>query len=298
MKFSIIITTLNEVDTIDEFIRRIDSAFAQIDDDYELIFIDDCSTDGSQDKIINHSIANPKIKLIEMSRRFGRHNCYHAGFKFASGDAAIIMDSDLQDPPELIPELIAFFKQENADVVHTIMQKREKESVFKLFLTSISYKILNHICYIKMPANAGQFKVISKSVIEELEKMGEHDTYYKGLINWVGFNQVEYPFIRQGRSAGATKFSLWGMRPYSDLIKAITSFSYLPLYLPLIATLLSSILLIMSFISNDELFIIRLIVFFLFFILMILAFISLYLVQVHASTRARPLYIIKRKFGF
>lgn len=288
MKFSIVITTLNEAATLTEFISRIDQAFKKTNDDYELIFIDDSSKDASTDIILDHRKNNPRIKLIEMSRQFGRHLCYYAGFKYATGDAAITMDSDLQDPPELIPELIEYFKKEKADVVHTVMTKREGESKLKLLLTSLSYKILNRICYVSMPEHAGLFKVFSKNIMDGIRAFSEPDPYFKGIINWLGYKQVYYPFVRQGRHAGKTKFSLLGKRPYIDFIKAMTSFSYFPLYLP------SLLLILAFFLLGSKLFP----YFFLFSILASLAIISLYLIQIHASSRKRPLYIIKRMVGF
>lgn len=291
MKFSIIITTLNEAETLEEFIRRIDLAFKKTSDDYELIFVDDSSHDGSQEIILNHRTNNPRIKLIEMSRQFGRHMCYYAGFKHATGDAAITMDSDLQDPPELIPELISLFKKEKADVVHTVMKKREGESKLKLILTAISYKILNRICSTPMPENAGLYKVMSKNIMDGIRQFEEADPYFKGIINWLGFKQVYYPFVREGRLSGKTKFSLLGPRPYVDFIKALTSFSYVPLYMPTIF-LVASIPIVLTGSTTFTL------TFLLLAILTSVATISLYLIQIHENNRKRPLYIIKQIIGF
>lgn len=291
MKFSIIITTLNEAATLEEFIRRIDLAFQKTNDDYELIFVDDHSHDGSQEIILNHRTNNPRIKLIEMSRQFGRHMCYYAGFKHATGDAAITMDSDLQDPPELIPELISLLKKEKADVVHTVMKKREGESKLKLILTAISYKILNRICSVPMPENAGLYKVMSKNIMDGIRQFEEADPYFKGIINWLGFKQVYFPFVREGRLSGKTKFSLLGPRPYIDFIKAMTSFSYIPLYIP---TILLGASIPITLIGSHHF----TLIFLLMAILVSVATMSLYLIQIHDNSRKRPLYIIKRMVGF
>ncbi|WP_127717708.1 glycosyltransferase family 2 protein [Halobacteriovorax sp. HLS] len=312
MLISIIATSMNEFDTIDEFISRVDKSFENIEHEheYEIIFIDDRSTDGSLSKIENYCSKDSRIKLILMSRNFGRHECFFAGFEASKGDAVVTLDSDLQDPPELIPRLLDQMISQKSDVVHSIMKSRAGESSLKLFLTSVSYSILKKTCTPSMPVNSGYFKISSRRVVDEIIKIGEVDSYFKGFFTWVGFNQSYLEYDREARSAGETQFSIFGHRPYKDFLKAVTSYSYMPLYLitvlTLMITLISILIGIFNLISNGIHKYISIIVSDVrvgVILLMgsaicfILSIIGLYLIQIHSSTRGRPRYIVEKSIN-
>ncbi len=309
-KVSFIITSMNEFHTIDEFIGRIDQAFKEVSYDYEIIFVDDRSTDGSLTKLIKYSEEDSRIKVISMARNFGRHECFFVGFKEATGDYGVTMDSDLQDPPELIPQMLEKLKKENADLVYSVMTKRFGESKTKLLLTRVSYWLLNKFCFIKMPENAGYLKVFNKRFIDEINKIEEPDSYFKGLYNYIGLKQVPFRYERDPRSAGKTQFSLFGHRPYKDFLKAITSFSYTLLYLPVIIAVALLMLAVTGmgvyFLSNgfgiffEKLATSPIAIYFTFLTAIIIGsigIVALYIIQVHSATRKRPRYIVDKIYS-
>jgi dolichol-phosphate mannosyltransferase len=169
-----------------------------------------------------------------MSRRFGVTPCVVAGMKYATGDALIYMDSDLQDPPEIIPRMIEKYLN-GADVVHTVRTKRFGENKLKLFLTKRAYSTINLISEISLLTNSGDFKLLSKRAANELISINDFDPYIRGLCAWVGFNQTFIEYERDARFAGSTKFSLLtSLNPYKEFVRGITSFSLAPLYFALI----------------------------------------------------------------
>jgi len=232
MKISVILSFRNEADNIPALVSRLTIALTNYHD-YELIFIDDCSTDNSLNILSLLAKSNKKIKIIRMSRRFGVSPCVIAGMKYASGDALIYMDSDLQDPPEVIPSMVEKFLS-GADVVHTVRTKRHGENKVKLFLTKRAYLLINLISEISLLANCGDFKLLSKRAANEVISINDFDPYLRGLCAWVGFNQTFIEYERDARFSGATKFSLLtSLNPYKELVRGITSFSLAPLYFAL-----------------------------------------------------------------
>lgn len=228
---SVVLSFRNEADVIPELIDRLDAAIKTAGIDYELIFVNDDSTDRSLAILEERRAANPRIKILNMSRRFGVAPCVMAGFQHARGDAVVYMDTDLQDPPELIPTLVARWR-EGADVVYTVRTDRRGESRAKLALTRAAYRAIQRLSSIDLPVEAGDFKLLSRRVIEELARLGEQDLYMRGLVTWVGFRQVAVPYERQPRGAGVTHFPLLGsMGPITTFVAGFTSFSHAPLVL-------------------------------------------------------------------
>lgn len=228
---SVVLSFRNEADVIPELIDRLDAAIKTADVDYELIFVNDDSTDRSLAILEERRATNPRIKILNMSRRFGVAPCVMAGFQHARGDAVVYMDTDLQDPPELIPTLVARWR-EGADVVYTVRTDRQGESRAKLALTRAAYRVIRRLSSIDLPVEAGDFKLLSRRVIEQLERLGEQDLYMRGLVTWVGFRQVAVPYERQPRGAGVTHFPLLGsMGPITTFVAGFTSFSHAPLVL-------------------------------------------------------------------
>lgn len=247
---SIIFSFRNEEENIPELIKRTKDAIEKTGYEYEIIFVNDASTDNSLQILKNYARNDKRIKIINLSRRFGYNQGIFAGFNYAKGSAIITPDADLQDPPELIPDLIKKW-EEGADIVHTVRKKREGESKIKIILTKIAYKIINFVSEIKLLEEAGNYKLISRKALNEILKLKEKDPYVRGLAGWVGFKQEYIYYIRQKRSKGKTHFPfLRSMGPFMEFISGLTSFSILPLlYIVVLGIglkLLGIILLILS----------------------------------------------------
>ena len=233
---SIIFSFRNEEENIPELLSRITKMFdSHLESKYllELIFVNDFSSDNSLNLLIEKSKTIP-IKVLNMSRRFGVGPCVIAGLEFSKGDAVIYMDSDLQDPPELIPELIKKFET-GFDVIHTQRTKRLGENVFKMGVTSFAYKIINRFADIELPINAGDFKLLSRRAVNEVLNMKERDPYIRGLSVWVGFKQTLIPYVRQPRYSGKTQFKVLSKGPIFEFVRGVTSFSTVILFSSLLA---------------------------------------------------------------
>ena len=196
------------------------------------IFVNDDSTDNSE-KILLDLQKQFKIKIINMSRRFGTNPCVLAGFENCSGDCIIYMDSDLQDPPELITEMIKQHEK-GFEIVHTRRTKRLGESKVKLFFTNIAYSIINKLSEIDLQKNVGDFKLISRKALDKILEQKEYNPYIRGLSVWVGFKQTYVDYVRDAREAGETKFSLFDSGPDTQFLRGVTSYSLKPLYIGVI----------------------------------------------------------------
>tara|TARA_B100001093_G_C26813211_1_gene1008445 strand:- start:525 stop:1463 length:939 start_codon:yes stop_codon:yes gene_type:complete len=226
---SIVFSFRNEEKNLKELVNRVDTTFKKIDNyKYELIFVNDDSNDSSE-KILEDLQETYRIKIINMSRTFGVGPCVLAGFKHASGDCVIYLDSDLQDPPELIAKLLNEFENGN-DVVHTVREKRLGESNIKLFFTKLAYKTINKLSEIDLPIEAGDFKLISRRALQNILSQKEFRPYVRGLSVWVGYKQSFVYYTRDARVHGKSKFSLFSHGPINEFINGITSYSLKPLY--------------------------------------------------------------------
>jgi len=226
---SIVFSFRNEEENLKELISRIDTAFKKIQNyKYELIFVNDDSNDNSE-KILEELQESYMIKIINMSRTFGVGPCVLAGFKHSSGDCVVYLDSDLQDPPEVIPKLLTEFEKGH-DVVHTVREKRLGESGIKLFFTKLAYKTINRLSEIDLPIEAGDFKLISKRVLQKILSQKEFRPYVRGLSVWVGYKQSFVYYTREARAHGKSKFSLFSQGPITEFINGVTSYSLKPLY--------------------------------------------------------------------
>lgn len=182
-----------------------------------------------------------EVKVISFSRNFGHQTAVSAGIHYCLGDAAVIIDADLQDPPELIPELIALWKQELCDVVYGVRRERKGESIFKKLTAKLFYRTINFLSEVPIPLDAGDFRLINQNVIREFKRLKERNKYIRGLISWIGFKQIPFYYTRDPRLAGETKY------PLSKMIKfaatGLTYFTKKPLKL---ATTLGFISIIIS----------------------------------------------------
>lgn len=239
VKVSVVFSFYNEEDVLAELVGRTRRVFreelADVVGDYELVFVNDVSTDGSLALLLELAKGERDLKIVNMSRNFGVSPCVLAGMQFASGDAVIYLDADLQDPPEVIPRLVRCWLDEGVDVVHTQRLSRAGESRVKLALTKMGYAILNKVATIDLQPEVGDFKLLSRRVAKELVKLREKQPFTRGLVRWVGFRQTTVAYRREERFAGCTKFPVTGRRVITNFLdSALISFSDAPLKLSLL----------------------------------------------------------------
>ena len=224
---SIVTPVFNEVEVIGRFYDRVRKAMDGIESAaYELIFVDDGSTDGSYEKLVALANARVDTKIIKFSRNFGHQIAITAGIDLAKGDAVVVIDADLQDPPEVIKEFVEKWR-EGYDVVYGVRAKREGESRMKLLTAAAFYRLLHRIIRLDIPLDVGDFRLMSRRVVDSFKELKEKDRFVRGLVSWIGFKQTGVHYFRDRRFAGETKF------PYRKMIKfaldGITSFSDVPL---------------------------------------------------------------------
>ena len=226
---SVVVPVFNEAEVIDAFYKRLKKLVDSLNPlSYEIIFVDDGSRDGSYHKLVELANSDPNVRVIKFSRNFGHQLAITAGIDAAKGDAVVVIDSDLQDPPEVIEKFIKKW-EEGYDVVYGIREKREGETKMKLFTAALFYRLLKAIIKIDIPADAGDFRLMSRRAVEKFRELRERDRFVRGLVSWVGFKQTGVPYMRDKRYAGETKY------PYRKMIKfafdGIASFSNMPLKL-------------------------------------------------------------------
>jgi polyisoprenyl-phosphate glycosyltransferase len=226
---SVVFSFRNEAETIPTLIARVDAALAAETIDYELIFVNDASTDASLAILKAERDRNPRVKVVNMSRRFGVAECLLAGLSYATGDAVIYMDTDLQDPPETIPAMLARWRA-GADVVHTVRTRRRGENPLKMFSTRLAYRLIRFASAIDLVVDAGDFKLLSRGAVDHLLRLRETDPYTRGLVAWLGFNQVFISYERDPRHAGKTHFPFLSRGPWKAFLLGLTSFSFTPIY--------------------------------------------------------------------
>ena len=226
MQLSIVIPVYNEAAGLHTLLDSLRSVVGKIDAEYEVLFIDDGSTDRTWEIIQNWAALDPRIKVLRFSRNFGHQAAVTAGLDFAAGDAVIIMDGDLQDPPELIPAMLLLYEQ-GYDVVSAQRISRAGESRFKRATADLFYWILRKAVDRRISPQVGDFRLLGRPVVEALRGFREQHRFMRGLIAWLGFQEVIIPFDRPPRAAGATKYSILKMIAFAWT--AISSFSSLPL---------------------------------------------------------------------
>ncbi len=224
--YSVIVPLYNEELVIDETYKRLKNVIECTKENYEIIFINDGSRDKTRDKVENICRNDEKIKLINFSRNFGHQAAITAGMDLALGDATIVIDADLQDPPEVILKMIEKWK-EGYEVVYGKRIKREGESFLKRFTAKMFYRILKNMIIIDIPVDTGDFRLIDRKVCDAMVALPEKNRYVRGLVSWVGYKQTYVEFVRQERFAGDTKYPLKKMMKLA--FDGITSFSYKPL---------------------------------------------------------------------
>lgn len=224
--YSVVVPLYNEELVIHESYRRLKEVMDSTKENYEIIFINDGSADSTRDKVETICKEEEKIKLVNFSRNFGHQAAITAGMDAAMGKAIVVIDADLQDPPEVILEMIKKWK-EGYEVVYAKRAKREGESFFKKLTASMFYRVLKNITSIDIPVDTGDFRLIDRKVCDALISLPEKNRYVRGLVSWVGYKQTAVEFVRQERFAGETKYPLKNMMKLA--LDGITSFSYKPL---------------------------------------------------------------------
>lgn len=224
---SVVIPCYNEQEVIGETMRRLEIFCSELQNlDVELIFVDDGSNDRTRDLLRGFAAGNPNIKLIGFSRNFGHQIAVTAGIDASNGDAVVLIDADLQDPPEVMHQMIAKWR-EGFDVVHGTRTERPGESAFKLATARGFYRLLNHLSDVPIPLDTGDFRLMSRDVVDTLRAMPERDRFVRGMVSWVGFKQIALPYRRAERFAGKSKYPLRKMLRFAT--DGILSFSTKPL---------------------------------------------------------------------
>jgi glycosyltransferase involved in cell wall biosynthesis len=226
--FSIAAPVFNEIEIVGEFYKRVEHVMDSLGESWELILVDDGSTDGSTEKILELSEADSRVVPVILARNFGHQIAITAGVDHARGKAVVILDADLQDPPEVIPDLIARWK-EGYEVVYAVRAEREGESFFKKVTASLFYRLIYRITDVEIPLDTGDFRLLDRQAADVLRKMRERHRFPRGMAAWIGFRQIGVPYKRAARFAGETKY------PFKKMLRlaldAITGFSYFPLQL-------------------------------------------------------------------
>jgi dolichol-phosphate mannosyltransferase len=222
---SVVVPLLNEEDVLDQTYTELKRHLDALNEPYEIVFVDDGSTDRSRAILAAKSQVDPCVRIVALSRNFGHEMATTAGLHHARGKAVIVMDADLQDPPELIVEFLAKWR-EGYQVVYGVRAKREQETALKKLTSFLFYRLMQRIADVRIPADTGDFRLMDRRVLDVYDTLREDPRFFRGLISWVGFKQIGVSFIRRPRAAGYTKYR------YSRLLKlafdTITAFSTLP----------------------------------------------------------------------
>ena len=305
---SVVFSFRNEGDVLPELLRRLRGVLDPLAVDYELIFVNDASMDNSLEVLLEHAKNDKHIKIVNMSNCFGVNPCFMAGIRYARGDAVVTMDTDLQDPPELLPELIEKWR-EGADVVYTTRRTREGESRFKMWLTKWGYKLWRWGSAVEVPDQSGMYKLMSRRVVDIIAKIDEPDPFLRGLITWAGFKQVQVSYNRKPRYAGETHYPLLGTGPAKEFTRGLTSFSVLPMAAAVVLGALVMLAALLAFLIVLLLKCFGAAIQWVYAVLAALGFLGglqlfalgvfgLYIHRIHNQVRSRPEYIVESTVGF
>jgi polyisoprenyl-phosphate glycosyltransferase len=306
--YSVVAPIYNEAKSIPEFYDRICKAMDATSEPWELVLVNDGSRDESFQLMRELNAKDPRVKLIDFARNFGHQIAVTAGMDYASGDAVIIIDSDLQDPPETILKLIDQWKQ-GYEVVYAVRRTRAGETWFKLFTAKLFYRLIYRITDVNIPLDTGDFRLMDRRVVDAVNSMREHNRFIRGMTSWVGFRQTGVDYDRDVRKHGTTNYPLRKMMKLAW--DAITGFSYYPLQTAIYASFVLFILSVLGipvvaflrlstghawFAGQATAIVVVLLVGsfqFLFFFVM-----GQYIARTYDEVRKRPLYIVADSFGF
>jgi len=309
MKLSIVVPCYNEEAVVKETYMRLTAVLHSMEAPYELIFVNDGSRDRTLSILKTLAESDSSVKILSFSRNFGHQVAVTAGINHCSGDVAVIIDADLQDPPEVLPNMLATMQSENANVVYGVRKSRKGESWFKLKTAKIFYRILNRLSDIEFPVDTGDFRMIDGQVINQFNKLEERNKYIRGLMSWIGFKQVPFYYEREARFAGTTKyplskmirFALIGLFYFSKKpLDIATSLGFISIVLGLIYALWVLITKIFSlgFLVSGWTSIIMLIVFFGGIQLLTIGVLGKYVGNLFDEIKKRPEYILQETINF
>jgi len=307
VEISVVVPLYNEELNIDYLFERLLSVLSRLDMTYEIVCVNDGSKDNTIGCLIEHHHQNPRIKVVNFSRNYGKEIALSAGLDYANGNAVIPIDADLQDPPELIAELVEKWR-EGYDVVYATRRSRQGESWVKRFTANVFYRTIDSLSQVQIPRNTGDFRLLDRRVVDALKQMPERNRFMKGLFAWVGFKQTSVIYDRPSRYKGETKWNYWKL--WNFAIDGITSFSFLPLkvwsYVGLLVAIPSffyaSFLVIRTLIFGIDFpgyASIMVAVLFLGGVQLVsLGVLGEYLGRVYEEVKGRPLYLVRESYGF
>lgn len=308
MLLSVIIPCYNEEDVLRATYERLGKVFHGMTDyDYELIFVNDGSADQTQLILTELQLSDPHVRVLLLSRNFGHQIAVTAGLEVAAGDAVVIIDADLQDPPEVIPEMVRLWREGN-DVVYGIRLEREGESKFKLWTAKVFYRLINRLSETKMPLDAGDFRLIDRKVVGVINKMPERARFLRGMVSWAGFRQTSVTYDRAPRHAGDSKYPLKKMVHFA--MDGIISFSLVPLKLAIwtgflaiwiaVAGIIVAIIdrLLDKHLTRGWASLFVAVLFMAGVQLVSLGIIGEYLGRIYTEVKRRPLYVVQERLGF
>ena len=308
-KLSVIVPCYNESLVVEETYKRLTSTFSTQPYDYELIFLNNRSEDNTLEILKNIALKDEKVKVIGMSRNFGHQNSVTCGINHCTGDVAAVIDADLQDPPELIPEMLELMEKEGANVVYGVRKSRKGESWFKKVTAKLFYRALNRMSEAQFPVDVGDFRVMDRKVINAFNGLKEKNKYVRGLISWIGYKQIPFHYERAERFAGETKY------PLKDLLRfaavGIFYFSKKPLkiatftgFLAVIVGIVYALIALISKLCLHNVYVsgwtstIILIIFFGGVQLLTIGVLGQYIGNLFDEAKDRPEYIIDEKINF
>ncbi|WP_448786200.1 glycosyltransferase family 2 protein [Brucella intermedia] len=225
-KITVIVPVMNEEEMISHFLSEFSEQTKNVDANFDFLFIDDGSTDRTIEILVQTQLVDPRVHFIKLSRNFGKEAAMTAGLDNVKAEAAIIMDVDLQDPPEIIGEMVRLWKA-GYDTVYGVRISRLEDTVAKRVTARLFYRLFNVSSHVSIPADVGDFRLISRRVIDTLKLLPERNRFMKGLLAWPGFLSVGVPYERPSRAKGTTKFNFWKL--WNFALDGITSFSTWPL---------------------------------------------------------------------
>ncbi len=305
--YSIVVPVYNEEEVVHECYKQLKEVMDGLHENYELIFINDGSKDKTAGILREYCKKDPRLKLIDFSRNFGHQVAISAGMDSSSGDAVVVIDADLQDPPRVIPQMIDRWK-EGYDVVYGKRLKRKGETIFKKLTAAAFYRFLKKMTDVDIPVDVGDFRLIDRSVCDAMKKISERNRFVRGLISWLGFKQGEVMYEREERYAGITKYPLRQMIRFA--LNGVFSFSYKPLkiatFLGIFASAAGFFYLVYAlyqkFFTDVTVTgwtsLVSLILIFNGLILFILGIIGEYLGRIYDESKNRPLYVIRERLNF
>ena len=305
-EYSLVVPVYNEEETLPELLRRLALLLDQMDGECEVVLVDDGSSDGGYELMVAARESEPRFKLLRLSRNFGHQIAVTAGLDAAAGNAVIVMDADLQDPPEVALDLAARWR-EGYDVVYAVREERRGDSPFKRATAKVFYRLFSRMTDVDVPIDVGDFRLVDRRALDAFRSMRETNRYVRGMFSWIGFRQVGVPFRREERFAGETKYPLGKMVKFAT--DGIVSFSAAPLRLALklgfgVAGLsfvmgavflvskilglysvpgLASIAVFVAFLGGIQLF--------------LLGIVGEYIARIHDEVKGRPLYLIRDAQG-